>query len=101
MSSPTAAISRTSCRRSASIWYYFRETDYPNIKRMWEIGDNMAKARRDDDRHDDDLARARLGVAAAHEQGRRRNDVREHQEGRPAEVDRSRSDAREGACRRS
>jgi aminobenzoyl-glutamate utilization protein B len=28
----------------ASIWYYFRETDYPNIKRMWEIGDNMAKA---------------------------------------------------------
>src|SRR6185436_9269765 len=29
---------------SATIWYYFRETDYPNIKRMWEIGDNMAKA---------------------------------------------------------
>jgi aminobenzoyl-glutamate utilization protein B len=29
---------------SASIWYYFRETDYPGIKRMWEIGDNMAKA---------------------------------------------------------
>jgi aminobenzoyl-glutamate utilization protein B len=29
---------------SASIWYYFREVDYPNIKRMWEIGDNMAKA---------------------------------------------------------
>jgi aminobenzoyl-glutamate utilization protein B len=28
----------------ASIWYYFRETDFPNIKRMWEIGDNMAKA---------------------------------------------------------
>jgi aminobenzoyl-glutamate utilization protein B len=28
----------------ASIWYYFRETDYPGIKRMWEIGDSMAKA---------------------------------------------------------
>jgi aminobenzoyl-glutamate utilization protein B len=28
---------------SASIWYFFRETDYPNIKRMWEIGDTMAK----------------------------------------------------------
>jgi aminobenzoyl-glutamate utilization protein B len=27
----------------ASIWYYFRETDYPNIKRMWEIGDTMAQ----------------------------------------------------------
>jgi len=28
----------------ATIWYYFRETDYEQIKRMWEIGDNMAKA---------------------------------------------------------
>src|SRR5688572_24162393 len=28
----------------ASIWYFFRETDEPNIRRMWEIGDNMAKA---------------------------------------------------------
>ena len=29
--------------RNASVWYYFRETNYENIKRMWEIGDNMAK----------------------------------------------------------
>ncbi len=29
--------------RNASVWYYFRETSYENIKRMWEIGDNMAK----------------------------------------------------------
>ena len=35
----------------ASIWYYFREPDYPNIQSMWEIGDNMAK-RPCDDRHD-------------------------------------------------
>ena len=28
----------------ASVWYYFRETDYPHIKEMWEIGDRMAKA---------------------------------------------------------
>jgi aminobenzoyl-glutamate utilization protein B len=28
---------------TASVWYYFRETDYPNIKRMWEIGDRIAK----------------------------------------------------------
>ncbi len=28
---------------TAAIWYYFRETDYPHIKEMWEIGDNMAK----------------------------------------------------------
>jgi aminobenzoyl-glutamate utilization protein B len=30
--------------RNASVWYYFRETSYPEIKRMWEIGDRMAQA---------------------------------------------------------
>ena len=29
---------------TASVWYYFRETDYPHIKEMWEIGDRMANA---------------------------------------------------------
>ncbi len=29
--------------RTASVWYYFRETDYPHIKEMWQIGDDMAK----------------------------------------------------------
>jgi aminobenzoyl-glutamate utilization protein B len=29
--------------RNASVWYYFRETSYPEIKRMWEIGDQMAQ----------------------------------------------------------
>lgn len=28
---------------NASVWYYFRETDYPHIKQMWEIGDKMAQ----------------------------------------------------------
>jgi aminobenzoyl-glutamate utilization protein B len=28
--------------RNASVWYYFRETSYPEIKRMWEIGDKIA-----------------------------------------------------------
>ena len=28
----------------ASVWYYFREADYPHIMDMWRIGDNMAKA---------------------------------------------------------
>jgi aminobenzoyl-glutamate utilization protein B len=28
---------------TASVWYYFRETDYDRIKQMWEWGDNMAK----------------------------------------------------------
>jgi len=29
---------------NASVWYYFRETDYEHIKELWEIGDKMAKA---------------------------------------------------------
>jgi aminobenzoyl-glutamate utilization protein B len=30
--------------RTASVWYYFRETDYPHIKELWATGDTMAKA---------------------------------------------------------
>jgi aminobenzoyl-glutamate utilization protein B len=30
--------------RTASVWYYFREIDYPHIKEMWETGDTIAKA---------------------------------------------------------
>jgi aminobenzoyl-glutamate utilization protein B len=29
--------------RNASVWYYFRETSYPEIKRMWETGDKIAQ----------------------------------------------------------
>jgi aminobenzoyl-glutamate utilization protein B len=29
--------------QNASVWYYFRETDYPHIKELWQIGDDMAK----------------------------------------------------------
>ena len=28
---------------NASVWYYFRDTDYPHIKELWDIGDQMAK----------------------------------------------------------
>src|SRR5580698_3300608 len=28
---------------NASVWYYFRETDYEHIMNMWHIGDDMAK----------------------------------------------------------
>ncbi len=27
---------------TASVWYYFREIDYPHIKEMWELGSTMA-----------------------------------------------------------
>ena len=29
--------------RNASVWYYFRETTYEQIKKLWEIGDKMAQ----------------------------------------------------------
>src|SRR4030095_11625309 len=29
--------------RNAAVWYYCRETSYPEIKRLWEIGDKMAE----------------------------------------------------------
>ena len=29
--------------RNASVWYYFRESDYPHIKELWETGDRMAE----------------------------------------------------------
>src|SRR5260221_114750 len=29
---------------NASVWYYFRETSYDEVKKLWEIGNNMAKA---------------------------------------------------------
>ncbi|MGI8990321.1 MAG: amidohydrolase [Bryobacteraceae bacterium] len=28
---------------NASVWYFFRELDYPHIKELWGIGDDMAK----------------------------------------------------------
>jgi aminobenzoyl-glutamate utilization protein B len=29
--------------RTASVWYYFREIDYPHIRQLWEIGDRVAE----------------------------------------------------------
>ncbi len=29
--------------QSATVWYYFRESDYPHIKEMWDIGNKMAE----------------------------------------------------------
>ena len=29
---------------NASVWYYFRETSYKEVKKLWEIGNTMAKA---------------------------------------------------------
>jgi aminobenzoyl-glutamate utilization protein B len=29
--------------RTASVWYYFRQTTYPKIKELWQTGDSIAK----------------------------------------------------------
>ncbi|CAN5614126.1 M20 family metallopeptidase [soil metagenome] len=29
--------------RTASVWYYFRELDYPHIKELWEVGNKIAQ----------------------------------------------------------
>jgi aminobenzoyl-glutamate utilization protein B len=29
--------------RTASVWYYFRETDYPRIRELWAVGDSVAQ----------------------------------------------------------
>jgi aminobenzoyl-glutamate utilization protein B len=29
---------------NASVWYYFRETSYDEIKKLWDVGNTMAKA---------------------------------------------------------
>ncbi len=29
--------------RTASVWYYFRQTTYPKIKELWKTGDDIAK----------------------------------------------------------
>jgi aminobenzoyl-glutamate utilization protein B len=29
---------------TASVWYYFREIEYPRIRELWEIGDTIARA---------------------------------------------------------
>lgn len=28
---------------NASVWYYFRETDYPHVKEMWDVGNQIAQ----------------------------------------------------------
>jgi aminobenzoyl-glutamate utilization protein B len=29
--------------RTASVWYYFRQTTYPKIRELWQMGDDMAR----------------------------------------------------------
>ena len=82
---------------TAAVWYYFREADYDHIMDMWRIGDNMAKAATHDDRYHLHLPPARQRLARPFQPPDRRSHAGEHQEGRPAPVDRRRSDDGERA----
>ena len=85
--------------RTASVWYYFRETDYPHIKELWEIGDKIAQGAAM--MTDTELLPTRvLGTAWPQHFNKTiaEDDVGEHQAGRPAEVERRRPDAGEGAA---
>src|SRR5258708_27963807 len=33
----------TVVHENASVWYYFRELDYPNTKYLWAVGDSIAQ----------------------------------------------------------
>ena len=55
---------------TASVWYYFRETDYPRIKELWEIGNTMAEGAALMTGTEVESRGPRLGVAAALQQGR-------------------------------
>ena len=85
----------------ASVWYYFRETDYEHIKELRDIGDTMAKAAAM--MTNTEVTSRMLGSAWPQHMNKtdRRDDVREHPDGRPADVGRRRSDAGEGRCRKS
>ena len=64
---------------NATVWYYFRETEYPHIKEMWDFGNKMAEGAALMTGDDVDVAHPRHGVAAALQQAGGRGDVRQHQ----------------------
>ena len=62
----------------ATVWYFFRETEYPRIKELWEIGDKMAQGASLMTGDDVDVADRRYRLAAAFQQAGGRGDVHEH-----------------------
>ena len=82
--------------RNASVWYYFRETDYEIDQEHVGHRRQDGRRRRADDQHEVDLARARHRLAAPHQPGRRRGDARQHRARRPAGVERCRHRAGQG-----
>ena len=82
--------------RNAGVWYYFRETDYDGIKSMWDIGDKMAQGAAL--MTNTTWTSRVLGSAWPSHMNRTMAEthVRQHQAGRPADVDRGRRHAGQG-----
>ena len=80
----------------ATVWYYFRETDYPHIKEMWDFGNKMAEGASLMTGTTWTSQPGRHRLAAALQQAGGRGDVRQRPEGRPAAVERRRSAAGQG-----
>ena len=97
-SSPTAAISRTSCRPTRPSGTTSART---TTTHQGDVGARRhdGERRGDDDRHDRDLAGARIGLAAARQPHARRDDAGQSGS-RHAEVDRGRSAVRAGLSAR-
>ena len=82
----------------ASVWYFFRELDFENIKKNYEIGNKIAEAAAmmtdtkvtpQTDRH---------GGAAPFQQADRRDHAGQHRPGRTAAMDRRRTAVRQGGA---
>ena len=85
--------------RMASVWYYFRELDYEHIKQMREIGDTMAQGAAMMTNTTVTSRVSGLSVAATFQQAGGGSDVRKHQAGRSAAMERGRSNTRESAAK--
>jgi len=72
----------------ASVWYFFREMDFENIKRNYEIGKQDCRGGGDDDRHLGDAQTDRRRRAPALQQTDRRNGAGQHRKDRHAAMER-------------
>ena len=82
----------------ASVWYFFREMDFENIKKNYEIGNKIAEAAAM--MTDTKVTRKVIGAAAPRHFNKHacRDDADQHRESRFAEMDRRRADLRQGGA---
>jgi aminobenzoyl-glutamate utilization protein B len=95
---PTAAISRTSSRRTRRSGTTSARPATRTSRSCGTSADTMAKAATMMTDTEVSMKVARLGLAGTLQQDRRRDDARQHREGRAADLERRGSDAGQGGC---